>query len=72
MDSVAMTVDEMKNELSGRTYPEKVRISVDQVVVDIPTFLNVSFIEVENWKKDIHKCPAWGRLLKFRNAVISP
>ena len=64
-----MTIEELKSELLNRTYPEEVRISVDQVVVDTQKFLQVSFIEAELWQRELEKCPAWLRLLKFKEAI---
>lgn len=64
-----MTIDELKAELLGRSYPERVAISEDQVVFDTALFLEIQFIEVDNWRKDIGKCPAYVRLMRFRQAV---
>jgi len=67
-----MTIEELKSELLGKSYPERVQISPEQVVVDAETFLKIQFIEVDAWTKDIEKCPAYIRLLKFRDAVRQP
>lgn len=64
-----MTVEDLKNELFGRTFPDKVQINPDQIVVDVEQFLKVQFIECENWKKDIEKCPAYVRLMRFYDSV---
>jgi|GEM_PF-1037286 len=64
-----MTITELKNELLGKTYPEPVEISPEQIVVNTDTFLKIQFLEVETWKKDLEKCPAYLRLIKFRDAV---
>lgn len=64
-----ITIEELKNELLGKSFPERVEISQEQVVVDVDTFLKIQFIEVEAWKKDLEKCPAYLRLIKFRDAV---
>lgn len=65
-----MTIEELKQELLGKSYTEsKVQISPDQIVVDIPLFLKVQFIELDQWSKDITKCPGYVRLMKFREAV---
>lgn len=64
-----MSIDELKVELLGKDYPEEVRIHVDQVVVDVPLFLKVSFIEAEQWTKDLEKCPGWVRLIRFKEAI---
>lgn len=66
-----MSIEELKAELLGKSYPEEVRIYVDQLVVDVPLFLKVSFIELDQWTKDIEKCPAWVRLMRFKEAVSS-
>ncbi|WDF70196.1 hypothetical protein PQ465_07405 [Sphingobacterium oryzagri] len=66
-----MTIDELKAELMGQSFPDRVTISVDQVVTDVDLFLKIQFIEVEKWKKDIEKCPAYVRLKRFRDAVRS-
>lgn len=63
------TIEEIKNELLGKSFPERVEISQEQVVVDVDTFLKIQFIEIEAWKKDLEKCPAYLRLIKFRDAV---
>lgn len=64
-----MSIDELKVELLGKEYPDSVRIHVDQVVVDVPLFLKVSFIEAEQWTKDLEKCPGWVRLIRFKDAI---
>ena len=64
-----MTIEELKQDLLGKTYPNEVQIFVDQLVTDVPKFLRVSFIELEKWTKDIEKCPAYVRLIRFRAAV---
>lgn len=66
-----MRIEELKSELLGKTYPNEVRIHVDQVVVDVPLFLKVSFIEAEQWTRDLEKCPGWVRLIRFKEAVIA-
>lgn len=66
---VSMTIEELKAELLGKSFPERVEISVDQVVFDVDLFLRIQFIQVESWKKDITKCPAYIRLMRFREAV---
>lgn len=64
-----MTVEDLKNELLGKTYPSEVRISKDQVVVDIDLFFNIQFDGCDNWTKDISKCPYYVRLVKFYEAT---
>ncbi len=64
-----MTIDELKSELLGKSFPEKVTISPDQVVFDVELFLKTQFIMLELWKKDIEKSPAYIRLMRFREAV---
>lgn len=64
-----MTVEDLRNELYGRTFPKEVQINPDQIVVDIELFLRIQFIECDNWKKDITKCPAYVRLVRFWEAV---
>lgn len=64
-----MSIEELKNELLGKSYPDKVQINIDQIVVDVPLFLRVSFIEAEQWTKDLEKCPGWVRLMRFKEAV---
>lgn len=64
-----LTIEELKNELLERSFPERIEISQEQIVVDVHTFLKIQFIEVEAWKKDLEKCPAYLRLIKFREAV---
>ncbi|PRD56611.1 DUF6965 family protein [Sphingobacterium gobiense] len=64
-----ITIEELKSELLAKSLPERVEISQEQVVVDVDTFLKIQFIEVEAWKKDLEKCPAYLRLMKFREAI---
>lgn len=64
-----MTVEDLKNELYGKTFPERVQIGPDQVVLDVEKFLKIQFIECEQWKRDIEKCPAYVRLMRFYEAV---
>lgn len=64
-----ISIEELKSELLGKPFPERVEISQEQTVVDVETFLKIQFIEVEAWKKDLEKCPAYLRLIKFREAV---
>lgn len=65
-----MSIDELKAALLNKTYPERVQISNDQVVIDVPKFLEIQFLECELWKKkDITKCPGHLRLVKFYEAT---
>lgn len=64
-----ITIEELKNELLGKSFPKRVEISQEQVVVNVDTFLKIQFIEAEAWKRDLEKCPAYLRLIKFREAV---
>ena len=64
-----MTVEELRIALLGKTYPDPVQISADQRVADADTFLKIQFIEVGLWTREIEKCPAYLRLLKFYNAT---
>ncbi|MCA5004937.1 DUF6965 family protein [Sphingobacterium bovistauri] len=64
-----MTIEELKEELLGKTFPEQVQISDDQIVVDVALFLKVQFIEVDQWQRDITKCPGYVRLMRFRGAL---
>lgn len=64
-----MTVEELKTVLLNKEFPNKVNISQDQVVTDVNKFLDVQFLECEAWKKDIKKCPAYVRLIKFYEAL---
>jgi hypothetical protein len=65
-----MSIDELKEALLDKTYPESVKISSDQVVIDVPKFLEIQFLECELWKKkDITKCPGHLRLVKFYEAT---
>lgn len=67
-----MTKEELKQNLSGKTFPESVQIGPDQVVVDVPLFLRIQFIELDKWTKDITKCPAYVRLMRFMDAISQP
>jgi hypothetical protein len=64
-----MTLEDLKNELHGRTFPKKVQISPDQIVVDVDKFLKVQFLSCESWSRDITKCPSYVRLIKFWDAI---
>ncbi|NQD72257.1 hypothetical protein HP439_16145 [Sphingobacterium shayense] len=64
-----MTIEELRIALLGKTYPDPVQISADQRVTDAENFLKIQFIEVDLWTREIEKCPAYLRLLKFFNAT---
>lgn len=64
-----MTIEELKKELLGKSYPGAVQITADQIVADAATFLKIQFIEVDLWTKENEKCPAYRRLLKFHEAT---
>ncbi|TDS07518.1 DUF6965 family protein [Sphingobacterium paludis] len=66
-----MTIDELKQALLGRSFPKDVVISPDQVVFDAELFLRTQFIMVDAWKKDLEKCPAYIRLLRFKDAIAN-
>ncbi|WP_136902737.1 DUF6965 family protein [Sphingobacterium olei] len=62
-------MDELKHELLGKSYPNEIQISKDQRIIDVDKFLKTQFIIVENWTRDLVKCPGYVRLLKFRKAI---
>jgi len=64
-----MTVEELKQALQGKQFNAPVTIAPHQVVTDIEQFLRIQFIEVDLWKKDITKCPAYLRLVSFYEAT---
>lgn len=64
-----MTLDDLKNALQGKTFSNNIQINPDTTVVDATLFLRVQFIECDNWKKEIEKCPAYVRLVRFYNAI---
>lgn len=64
-----MTVEELKTTLLNKEFPETVRINNHQVVSEVDKFLKIQFIEIDIWKKEITKCPAYLRLLAFYEAV---
>ena len=64
-----MTIDELKAALLGKEYPDRVELGPHAVVIDAERFLLTQFIECEQWKKDIDKCPAYERLVKFYEVV---
>jgi len=64
-----MTVDELKEALQGKTFTAPVELAPHMVVTDIDQFLRIQFIEVDLWKKEITKCPAYLRLVKFYEAT---
>nr|WP_189625797.1 hypothetical protein [Sphingobacterium griseoflavum] len=55
----------------GKSFPDEVTISPDQVVFDVELFLKTQFIMLDLWKKDIEKSPAYIRLMRFREAIIT-
>ncbi|SFS30708.1 DUF6965 family protein [Sphingobacterium wenxiniae] len=67
-----MTIDELKQALltTGKTYTLPIKLSIDQTLTEnVDQFLKVQFIEAEAWKKELSKCPAYLRLLKFYEAT---
>lgn len=66
-----MTLEDLKNELFGKSFPSEVKISDDQIVIDVERFLRVQFDICDRWKKHISKCPSYIRLLKFHEATKS-
>lgn len=61
-----MTVEELKVALLGKEYTTPIRLGDHAVITDdAQLFLRTSFQECDRWSKDIEKCPAYGRLLKF-------
>ncbi|TYR37448.1 hypothetical protein FXV77_05435 [Sphingobacterium phlebotomi] len=66
-----MSIEELKSALLGKEFPDVVELQSHQRVLDVPQFLKTQFIEVENWKKDLEKCPAYLRLIAFYKAVSS-
>lgn len=64
-----MTVEELRSALIGKEYPSEVQISKDQKVTDVERFLRVQFEICDSWGKDITKCPAYSRLVKFHEAT---
>lgn len=64
-----MTVEDLKSALEGKTFPDVVNIGDHQIVSDVDKFLKVQFIELEQWKRNIEKCPAYVRLMAFYNAT---
>ncbi|MCY4779444.1 hypothetical protein ORI89_07270 [Sphingobacterium sp. UT-1RO-CII-1] len=64
-----MTVEELKTALLNRDFPETVKIDKHQVVSEVDKFLKIQFIEIDIWKKEIIKSPAYLRLLAFHEAV---
>ena len=67
-----MTIDELKQALlaPNKPYTLPIKLSPDQTLTsDVDNFLKVQFLEAENWKKELSKCPAYLRLLKFYEAT---
>lgn len=64
-----MTVEELKEALQGKQFTAPVELAPHAIVQDVEQFLRIQFIEVDLWKKDITKCPAYLRLVKFYKAV---
>lgn len=60
-----MTVEELKQALLNREYPESIQIADHILITDIPTFLKIQFYECDKWKKDIKKCSSYQRLILF-------
>ena len=65
-----MTIQELKDALLQKRYTAPIRLGAHAVIVeDVDKFLKVQFIECDNWKKDLDKCPAYERLMKFYEVV---
>lgn len=64
-----MTVLELKEALQGKEFTEPVELAPHMVVKDVEQFLRIQFIEVDLWKKEITKCPAYLRLVNFYEAT---
>ncbi|MBD1421638.1 DUF6965 family protein [Sphingobacterium chuzhouense] len=60
-----MTIDELKQALQGKQFTAPVKLEPHAILQDVEQFLRIQFIEVDLWKKDITKCPAYLRLVKF-------
>ncbi|MFZ4262933.1 DUF6965 family protein [Sphingobacterium sp. HJSM2_6] len=66
-----MSIEELKQELLGKTYPEKIVFGKHATVVDINKFLNTQFTSCANWTKEIDKCPSYLRLISFHEIIKS-
>lgn len=64
-----MTVEELKSALLDKEFPSPVQIDEHQIVLEPTKFLRIQFTEIDNWKRDLIKCPAYVRLLSFYEAV---
>lgn len=61
-----MTVEELKAALLNRAYQTPIRIDVhEEIENNVDRFLKIQFIECDQWSRDIEKCPAYRRLIKF-------
>lgn len=66
-----MTIDELKEALLSKEYPENIRLAPHIVVGNAHNFLRIQFLECEMWKKDLVKCPAYERLVAFYEVTRS-
>lgn len=64
-----MTPEELKQYFESIDLPHTLEIQQDMQIIDVQRFISTSFIHVGLWKKDLNKCPAWIRLLKFKAAL---
>ncbi|MBE8712521.1 DUF6965 family protein [Sphingobacterium hungaricum] len=64
-----MTIEELKKELLGKEYPEKIIVSKDMTVINADKFLTKQFYMCDHWEKPLEKSPAYLRLMKFLKVV---
>ena len=64
-----MTVLELKEALQGKEFTAPVKLGAHMTVTNVDNFLRTQFLECDIWTKDIAKCPAYERLVKFYEVV---
>lgn len=66
---MTMTLAELEAALLNREFEDNIRIAPHMVVCNAQEFLTKQFADCQRWTKDITKCPAYGRLMLFHQAI---
>jgi len=64
-----MTLSELEAALLNKEFEDNIRIAPHMVVINAKEFLSKQFGDCQRWTKDITKCPAYGRLMLFHQAI---
>ncbi|WP_166336046.1 DUF6965 family protein [Sphingobacterium chungjuense] len=64
-----LTPEELQELLTGKDYPNEVRLNPAAVVTNAPQFLTIQFLMVAKHKGDLQRCAAWQRLREFYAAT---